>query len=303
MRIELIDDSEGLTQPPDDPRSAAAPPLGEDPNAMPAAIPRVSAELSELPGIPDDIETLDAESLLALVLRTLGRDRVALATSFGAEDMVILDMLSRLEPRPRVLTLDTARLHEETYDVMDAARRRYGVEIEVYFPQTEPIERMVRAKGLNLMYESIENRRECCGLRKVEPLARALKTVDGWITGLRRDQIVTRSETPKLGIDQAHGGIWKVAPLADWTTEQVWDYVRSHEVPYNALHDKGFPSIGCAPCTRAIQPGEDPRAGRWWWEQPDHRECGLHLDPVSGRLVPIRDRDTSEAVGPEASSF
>ena len=299
------DPAHPLTARPDDPASAAAPPLGEDPNAMPAAIPSAAraSSFANVAAVPADVESLDAEAVLALALRTLGRDRVALASSLGVEDMVILDMLSRLERKPRVLTLDTGRLHQETYDVMDAARRRYGVEIEVYFPRTEPIELMVRAKGLNLMYESIANRRECCGLRKVEPLARALKTVDGWIPGLRRDQIATRAETPKIGVDEAHGGIWKIAPLADWTSDRVWEYVREHDVPYNALHDQGFPSIGCAPCTRAIEPGEDPRAGRWWWELPEHRECGLHFDPVSGKLMPQHREHTVEGIGAQASSF
>ena len=293
MEIRIIDDRPDLTAPPDDPRSAGAPPLGEDPNALPANIPPA----------PVDADGLDAECVIRLALEALGPDRVASVSSFGVEDMVILDMLARQVEKPRVITLDTGRLHQETYDVMDAARRRYGVEIEVYFPQAEPIQLMVRERGLNLMYESIENRRECCGLRKVEPLARALTTVDGWITGLRRDQIVTRAETPKIGIDEAHGGIWKVAPLADWTIEQVWEYAKRHEVPYNALHDQGFPSIGCAPCTRAIEPWEDPRAGRWWWEQPEHRECGLHFDPVSGKLVPVHREPRIEEVGAQASSF
>jgi phosphoadenosine phosphosulfate reductase len=218
--------------------------------------------------------------------------------------MVILDLMARLTPRPRVLTLDTGRLPQETYDVMDAARRRYGIEIEVYFPRAEAVETMVRERGLNLFYESVDNRLRCCGVRKVEPLGRALATVDGWATGLRRDQIVTRGETPKVALDPDHGGIWKVAPLADWTSDQVWNHIRAHDVPYNALHDRGYPSIGCAPCTRAIRPGEPPRAGRWWWEEPETRECGIHFDPRSGRLLPVRKRaDGTIEVGSQASSF
>jgi len=257
-----------------------------------------------LPAIPGDLEALEAEAILRLALEQLGSQRVALASSFGAEDMVILDLLARLTERPRVFTLDTGRLPQETYDLMDAARRRYGVEIEVYFPQPEAVETMVRAKGLNLFYESVENRRECCGVRKVEPLRRALATVDGWITGLRREQILTRAETPKIGPDEMHGGIWKIAPLADWSDDGVWAYIRANEVPYNALHDRGYPSIGCAPCTRAVGPGEHPRAGRWWWEEPEQRECGLHFDPLSGRLLPVRKRDDGTIeVGTQASSF
>jgi phosphoadenosine phosphosulfate reductase len=241
------------------------------------------------------IESASAEEVLATALRALGRDRLAIASSFGAEDVVLIDLLHRLEPRPRVFTLDTGRLPQETYDLMDEVRRRYGIEVEVYFPRAERVEAMVAAKGVNLFYESIDNRLECCSVRKVEPLGRALATMDGWVTGLRRDQIATRGETPKIGLDDAHGGIWKVAPLADWTSDRVWDYIREHELPYNALHDQGYPSIGCAPCTRAIQPGEDERAGRWWWEQPEERECGIHFDPRSGRMV--RNR-IPVAVGP-----
>jgi phosphoadenosine phosphosulfate reductase len=234
---------------------------------------------------PTAVEGLDARGVLELALRTLGRDRLAIASSFGAEDVVLIDLLVSLEPRPRVFTLDTGRLPQETYDLMDQVGRRYGIEIEVFFPRAEAVESMVRTKGMNLFYESIENRTSCCHVRKVEPLGRALATLDGWVTGLRRDQIATRGETPKIAPDEQHGGIWKIAPIADWTRERVWAYIREHDLPYNALHDQGYPSIGCAPCTRAIQPGEDERAGRWWWELPEERECGIHFDPRSGRMV------------------
>lgn len=236
--------------------------------------------------IPADIERADASEVLGAALAALGRDRVALASSFGAEDMVIVDLLAQLVDRPRVFTLDTGRLPQETYDLMDATRRRYGIAIEVYFPQALDVEAMVRGRGLNLFYESVGNRMDCCGVRKVEPLKRALGTLDGWISGLRRDQIATRAETPKIGLDLDHRGIWKIAPLADWDRERVWAYIHEHGVPYNALHDQGFASIGCAPCTRAIEPGDDERAGRWWWEEPTQRECGIHFDPLSGRMVP-----------------
>jgi phosphoadenosine phosphosulfate reductase len=234
---------------------------------------------------PRAVEALDARDVLALALRELGRDRLAIASSFGAEDVVLIDLLVSLEPMPRVFTLDTGRLPQETYDLIDQVRRRYGIEVEVMFPQPERVEEMVRIKGVNLFYESLENRIECCHVRKVEPLGRALATLDGWVTGLRRDQIATRAETPKIGPDPQHAGIWKVAPLADWSSDQVWAYIREHDQPYNALHDRGYPSIGCAPCTRATEPGEDERAGRWWWERPEERECGIHFDPRSGRMV------------------
>lgn len=203
--------------------------------------------------------------------------RIALASSFGAEDVALVDMLLKLNPKARVFTLDTGRLNQETYDVMDKIRSRYGISIEVFFPDAEAVEQMVRERGLNLFYHSIENRMLCCHIRKVEPLKRALATVDAWITGLRHEQVVTRAGVKKAEIDADHGGIVKLNPLADWTWDQVWDYIRKHDVPYNVLHDQGYPSIGCAPCTRAIKPGEDFRAGRWWWERPEQKECGLHV--------------------------
>ena len=201
---------------------------------------------------------------------------VTLACSFGAEDVALVDMVTKLHPSPRIFCLDTGRLHSETYEVMDVIRDRYGVTIETYFPQADAVERMVRAKGVNLFYHSVENRKECCGVRKVEPLGRALAGTKAWITGLRSAQAVTRTATPMIEWDEAHGGIAKINPLITWSEEQVWDYIKSNKVPYNTLHDQGFPSIGCAPCTRPIKPGEDIRAGRWWWESPEHKECGLH---------------------------
>ncbi len=204
-------------------------------------------------------------------------DRITLASSFGAEDVVLIDVLCRLTNAPRVFFLDTGRLHQETYDVVDSIRARYGIKIETYFPQTNAVQNLLNCKGANSFYGAVQNRKECCYIRKVEPLARALDGMDAWITGLRRSQAVTRGELPKLEIDEAHGGILKINPLADWSEEQVWDYIRVNDITYNKLHDQGFPSIGCAPCTRAIAPGEDIRAGRWWWESPEHKECGLHI--------------------------
>ncbi len=222
------------------------------------------------------LESKSAQEVVRWALETFG-DKVALASSFSAEDVAIIDMMVKVNPKARVFTLDTGRLNQETYDVMDKIREKYGARIEVMFPQREAVEQMVREKGLNLFYHSIENRKFCCGIRKVEPLNRALATVDAWITGLRREQVVTRAAVKKVDIDADHGGIAKINPLADWTWEQTMDYVKEHGVPYNALHDQGYPSIGCAPCTRAIKPGEDFRAGRWWWERPEQKECGLHV--------------------------
>ncbi len=201
---------------------------------------------------------------------------IALAWS-GAEDVAVLDMMWRIDPkRTRVFTLDTGRLNPETYELIDAVRAKYQVPIDVLFPQAKDVEAMVREKGMNLFYQSIENRKACCQVRKVEPLNRALAGLDGWITGLRKSQAVTRGRLSKVEIDPVHGKIAKVNPLCDWSTAQVFAYMAANGVPKNKLHDQGYPSIGCAPCTRAIKPGEDERAGRWWWENPDSKECGLH---------------------------
>ena len=222
------------------------------------------------------LESKSAQDVVRWALETFG-NKVALASSFSAEDVAIIDMMAAVNPQPRIFTLDTGRLNQETYDVMDKIRERYKISIEVMFPQRDATEQMVREKGLNLFYHSIENRKLCCGIRKVEPLNRALATVDAWITGLRRDQVVTRGSVQKVAVDADHGSIAKINPLADWTWEQTMDYVKKHQVPYNVLHDRGYPSIGCAPCTRAIKPGEEFRAGRWWWELPEQKECGLHV--------------------------
>lgn len=221
------------------------------------------------------LERAPLESTLKWALAEYGC-RISLACSFGAEDVVLLDSLMKLDPSTRVFVLDTGRLHEETYELMDRCRTRYGIEFEVYSPDTKHLEELLRVKGPNPFFKSIENRKECCSIRKVEPLRRALQGQRAWITGLRREQAVTRFGLSKLELDLEHGGITKLNPLVDWTEAQVWEYIRANDVPYNVLHDQGFPSIGCAPCTRAVKPGEDIRAGRWWWESPEQKECGLH---------------------------
>lgn len=218
---------------------------------------------------------LAPEDLLRWAAEEFG-ERVTLACSFGAEDVVLIDMISRVAPGLRAFVLDTGRLHQETYEVMEAHRQRYGIQFETYFPDTTRTETLLSTKGPFSFYESIENRKECCNIRKVEPLRRALGGKDAWITGLRRAQAVTRATLPKVETDLANGGILKLNPLADWSEEEIWEYIRTNDVPYNKLHDQGFPSIGCAPCTRAVLPGEDVRAGRWWWETPEQKECGLH---------------------------
>ncbi|MCE9613389.1 MAG: phosphoadenylyl-sulfate reductase [Lentisphaerae bacterium] len=216
----------------------------------------------------------EAEDVLRWALDRFS-PRIALSTSF--KDAVIIHMMSRIRPDFRVFALDTGRLNEETYELADEISRRYHVQIEWTFPRHEAVERLTGTKGMHSFRESVENRRECCYIRKVEPLSRALSGLDAWITGLRRDQGSTRSEIQKIERDQVHGGIIKVNPLADWDTGRMWQYIRENKIPYNRLFDKGYTSIGCAPCTRPVQPGDDPRSGRWWWELDEHKECGIHI--------------------------
>jgi phosphoadenosine phosphosulfate reductase len=214
------------------------------------------------------------QELLRYVMERCG-DRVALSSSLSIEDQTLTDMMLEINPQPRIFTLDTGRLFPETYQLIDKTNLRYGIKLEVFCPQTEALQQMVRDNGINLFYESIEKRHLCCQVRKLEPLSRAFRTLDAWVCGLRRAQSVTRSEMRLVEWDDAHG-LLKVNPLIEWSEAQVWEYVRSHHVPYNQLHDKGYPSIGCEPCTRSVKPGDDIRSGRWWWEDPQHRECGLH---------------------------
>jgi phosphoadenosine phosphosulfate reductase len=230
----------------------------------------------------DDIASLNKrfehaspQDLLAHFVKEMGKDLV-LASSLGVEDQVLTHMLVTLNPKPRIFVLDTGRLHDETYETMAITAATYGFQYELYFPKTEAVESMVREKGVNLFYESIENRKTCCHVRKVEPLQRALSHAKGWITGLRRAQSVTRADIQPIEWDDTHS-ILKLNPLASWSEEDVWAYIKQHDIPINRLHKQGFPSIGCAPCTRAVKPGDDPRSGRWWWENPDSRECGLHV--------------------------
>jgi phosphoadenosine phosphosulfate reductase len=228
-----------------------------------------------------ETEGYSAQELLKILLEKFG-DKIALATSFGAEDQVLTDLLCRTEGKPSVFTLDTGRLPEETYQVMQATREKYGIQIDILFPDYKQVEEMVKQLGPNLFYESIESRKLCCRIRKIEPLKRKLRGLQAWICGLRAEQSVTRTDLQRIEYDENFGLI-KVSPLADWSTEQVWNYIHENEVPYNKLHDRGYSSIGCAPCTRPIREGEDIRAGRWWWEQPEHKECGLHLSKTGSK--------------------
>lgn len=203
------------------------------------------------------------------------KGKVGFASSLGAEDQVITYMLTQISPNPYIFTLDTGRLFPETYDLLDLTSKKYNLQFDIFYPEASQVQKMVKEKGINLFYESIENRQLCCHVRKLEPLNRAFKGLDVWICGLRKGQSPTRKDMTTIEWDEKNGLI-KVNPLIDWTEQQVWEYIHEHKIPYNRLHDKGFPSIGCQPCTRAIAAGEDVRAGRWWWENPESKECGLH---------------------------
>jgi phosphoadenosine phosphosulfate reductase len=200
----------------------------------------------------------------------------AFSTSFGAEDMVLLDLIRRHELPIGIFTLDTGRLPPETYGLMQAVEERYGRCVSVFYPDALAVQRLVAATGINGFYESVDNRKACCAVRKTEPLARALAGQRAWVTGMRAAQSMTRARLPARERDVSHG-VEKFNPLHDWSEAEVWAYLRTEDVPYNELHDRGYPSIGCAPCTRAITTGEDIRAGRWWWENADTKECGLHV--------------------------
>jgi phosphoadenosine phosphosulfate reductase len=225
------------------------------------------------------LERRAADALALLHRVSVQHFPAALASSFGAEDMVLTDLIARNALAIGIFTLDTGRLPGETYELIDRARDHYGLPIEVYYPDARALERYVGANGINAFYRSVELRQDCCAIRKTEPLARALAGRRAWITGQRRSQSLTRNELAVSEFDATHG-LHKFNPLAEWSDDEVWSYIRAQAVPYNALHDRGYPSIGCAPCTRSIEPGEDIRAGRWWWEHPEHRECGLHRRPL-----------------------
>jgi phosphoadenosine phosphosulfate reductase len=201
---------------------------------------------------------------------------IALASSLSAEDQALTDMMFKANNDANIFTLDTGRLPRETYDLIEKVNTKYKKNIKIYFPNTEKIELLVNSKGMFSFYESIENRKECCFVRKIEPLKRALNKLDIWVTGLRREQSVTRKEMQILEWDEGNN-LLKLNPLINWSGDDVWNYIKKNSVPYNKLHDHGYPSIGCAPCSRAVKEGEDIRSGRWWWENPEHKECGLHI--------------------------
>jgi len=231
---------------------------------QPQTVAEILAELADAP--PEDV-------LADAARRFPGR--VAFASSLGLEDQVLTALIAEAGLDIPIFTLDTGRLYPETYDLIDRTSKRYGVALHVYFPAAGEVEEMVDRYGVNLFRDSIEARKRCCAIRKVKPLRRAQTELDAWICGLRSGQGATRQKVETAEWDDA-AGLVKINPLAAWDEAGVWDYVRAHDVPYNPLHDAGFPSIGCAPCTRAVPEGEDARSGRWWWESAEHRECGLH---------------------------
>lgn len=222
-----------------------------------------------------NIENKSAEELLKWAFYE--HKNIALASSFGAEDVVLIDIAVKINPDVVIFTLDTGRLYEETYKVMEKIREKYNIKIKTYFPDANEVKKLETEHGFYSFRKNIEARRECCNIRKVEPLKQALQGLDAWITGLRREQAVTRKDLKKVEYDKANN-LMKINPLADWNELHVWDYIKKNNVPYNKLYDKNFTSIGCAPCTRAVKNNEDIRAGRWWWEAPENKECGLHLN-------------------------
>jgi len=222
----------------------------------------------------EEMKDLSPMDVIGYFLQQFG-EHIVLSTSLGLEDQVISEKVLRQKKDTEVFTLDTGRLFPETYDLIARTNKFFGIRMKTYFPEPAKVEEIVAAKGINLFYDSVENRKLCCSVRKVAQLPRAFKDKQAWICGLRKDQSVSRFFNKMVEWD-GNNGLVKINPLINWTEKEVWDYIKKHNIPYNLLHDRGFPSIGCEPCTRAIEPGEDIRAGRWWWENELHKECGLH---------------------------
>ena len=227
----------------------------------------------------EELKDKKAEEIIVWALDNFQKDKIGLSNSMSIEDMVLTDMIAPKDKTISIFTLDTGRLFQETYDLMENANRKYKINIEILFPESASVEALVREKGPNLFYYNIEDRKRCCAVRKLEPLKRKLSGLDIWITGLRRDQSVTRENIGIVEWDNVNN-LYKLNPLHGWNEEQVWDYIKTNNVPYSTLYNKGYRSIGCLPCTRAVKEGEDLRSGRWWWENPETRECGLHVKPA-----------------------
>ena len=265
------------------------------------ALPIVDKEAAWVHEAADRFEDATAEELLAWALDRF-HPRMAISAAGGLDGMVLIDMAWRINPQVRVFTLDTGRLPAETYSLFERIRERYGIQVEFEFPDRLEVERLMKQHGPNLMYRSLDLRLECCEVRKVEPLKRKLATLDAWVAGLRREQWRTRRSIAKVELDRDHGGIVKVNPVADWTLDRVRGYIRQHDVPYHELFDHGYTSIGCAPCTRAVLPGEPERAGRWWWEQDTDKECGIHCSVQLLGTKTDGDRETERAALREEAS-
>jgi thioredoxin-dependent adenylylsulfate APS reductase len=256
------------------------------------ALPEFDEEAKQLHDAAERFEHTTAQELLKWALDTF-HPRLAISAAGGVDGMAIIDMAWRINPDVRLFTLDTGRLPPETYALFEEVREHYGIAVEFVFPQADSVQHLMNTEGPNPMYRSVDLRIGCCEIRKVEPLKRKLATLDAWVAGLRREQWVSRRNIAKVELDRDHGGIVKLNPLADWTLDQVWSYVRENEVPYHELFDHGYASIGCAPCTRPILPGEPERAGRWWWEQDTAKECGIHCSvELAGSKS---DREKAEA--------
>jgi phosphoadenosine phosphosulfate reductase len=256
--------------------------------------PEPAAQQAQVRRWQDRLEGQDPPAILAWAAAQFP-GRVAVSSSLGPEDQVLTAMVARANREIPIFTLDTGRLFEESYQLIEQTEARYQIRIELYFPDPIRVEQMIRRHGVNLFRANSELRKLCCRVRKLEPLARALGGVDAWITGLRREQSITRSDVQIVEWDETNRKV-KINPLAGWDENRVWAYIREHRVPYNSLHDQGFPSIGCSSCTRAVPPGADPRSGRWWWELPEHRECGLHTR--GQRLVSCEVSKTPEQAAP-----
>lgn len=254
------------------------------------ALPVLDEEAGWVHDAAGRFEHASAQDLLAWALERF-HPRLAISAAGGVDGMALIDMAWRLNPDVRVFTLDTGRLPPETYALFEEVRERYGITVEFEHPDAQALGALVGREGPNLMYRSVDLRVSCCEVRKVEPLRRKLATLDAWVTGLRREQWRSRRNVAKVELDREHGGIVKLNPLADWELDRVWDYVNAHDVPYHELFDAGYTSIGCAPCTRPVMPGESERAGRWWWEQDTDKECGIHCSVQLLGSKPDGERD------------
>jgi ferredoxin-nitrite reductase len=259
------------------------------------AVPYVDEEAGWVADAAVRFEDATAEELLAWALDTF-HPRMAISAAGGVDGLAIVDMAWRINPDVRIFTLDTGRLPSETYALFEDVRERYGIDVEFEVPDGNEVAKLSTTYGPNLMYQSVDLRLACCTIRKVEPLKRKLATLDAWVAGLRREQWASRRNIAKVELDREHGNIVKLNPLADWSLERVWDYIRANEVPYHELFDHGYTSIGCAPCTRAVLPGEPERAGRWWWEEDTDKECGIHCSVQLLGTKTDRERAADESV-------